>query len=197
MANIFKSPISNEFYERDKFFFSDYPEIQYDFLNDGKTISIRNFLKRFTFRDSIKNNIAAYSEWIVRDEDTPEVMAHRLYDSTQFYWVILLLNRILDPLFNWPLTDRELFRYVEKIYGVSEVYSHHHYEAGEPIEIEDLPQGMIVDERYHRKVSISNYAYEFDLNESRRNIMLLKPEYLPDVLREWDNIKRSGFSSVS
>lgn len=196
MANLFKSPISGEFFDKDEFFFTGFPTVDYDFEDNGKKIRLRNFLKRFAFRDAVRNNISAYSVWIVRDEDTPEVIAHRLYESPHYEWVILLLNRIFDPLFQWPLTDRDLYRYVEATYGTSQVYAHHHYEAGAPVDVEDLPEGMIVDSRYSRKVSISNYQFEFRLNEKRREIKLLKPEYLPQVLNEWEKIKKSGFTRV-
>lgn len=197
MANLFKSPITKKFFQSDEFVFDGFPTINYDFKGDGQTVAIKNFLKRFSFRDSIRNNASAYSAWVIRDEDTPEVMAHRLYESPHYYWVILMLNRIVNPLFDWPLTDRELYRYVEALYGVSQVYAHNHYKAGPAVEIEDLPEGMIVDSRYHRKVSVSNYQHEFDVNESKRSIMLLKPELLPEVLQEWESIKESGFTEVN
>lgn len=196
MANIFKSEFTGEFFEKDEFLFNEYPVVDYDIKKDGQTQAIRNYLKRFSFRESIRDTAASYSEWIVRDEDTPEIIAHKLYGSTHYYWLIMLLNLILDPLFGWPLTDRELYQFVEAKYGAAGIRAHHHWESDDPVEIKDLPAGIIVDERYHRKVSITNYAYEYNLNEAKRNIKLLKPEYLPDVLSEWQKIKESEFTEV-
>lgn len=197
MANQFKSPVSGEFFDSHLFFFKNHPVVEYDLDNTGQTIAIRNFLRKFTFRNEIKDNISSFSTWTIRDEDTPEVIAHKLYDSPYLYWIVMMLNNILDPMFQWPMTDKELYGYCDKIYGASGIYAHHHFEAEKPVEIEDLPEGTIVDERYHRKTSISNYDYESYLNEKRRKIKLLKPEYLADVLNEWDSIKDSEFSGVT
>lgn len=191
-----KSRITGEFYEKDFFYFTDFPKINYDFDNGDKSVAIRNFLKRFSFRKRIKNNAAVYSFWIVRDEDSPEIIAHKLYDSPHYYWIILILNQILDPLFDWPLTDRQLFSYCQARYGHENVYSHNHYISLPPTEVNDYPEGIIVDSRYLNKKSISNYQHEFNLNEKRREIKLLRPEYLPDVISEWETIKKSNFTRI-
>jgi hypothetical protein len=33
----------------------------------------------------------------MRDTDTPEIIAHKLYGDPNKYWIILLANQILDP----------------------------------------------------------------------------------------------------
>ena len=195
MANIFKSSISGEFYENDIFFFKGFPIISYEFSD--RTIAIRNFLKKFSFRKVIRENSSAYSSWIVREEDTPELMAHRIYNSPYYDWIILLFNQIINPLFEWPLSEREVFRLCETKYGVSNVYTHHHYKSDTPVEIEDLPKDIIVDSRYAKKISVTNHQYEFEINDKKREIILLKPEYLSQVLQEWENIINSEFTRVS
>jgi hypothetical protein len=197
MANLFKSEYTGEFFEKDFFYFTSFPTVKYDILHDGKTQAIRNFLKRFGFRKDIRDNAAAFSMWVIRDEDTPEVIAHRLYNSTHLYWIVLMLNQILDPIFGWPLSDRQLYQYCVAHYGIENVYEHHHWEAQAPTEVEDYPAGIIVSESYPHKVSVSNYAHEFQTNEDKRSIKLLKPEYLPDVMTEWDSIKDSNFTDIT
>jgi hypothetical protein len=197
MANIAKSRFNGEYYEKPYFYFTDFPVINYDIDGSGDTIAIRNILKRFAFRTSIRDNSSSYSLWTIRDEDTPEVVAHRLYNSGHLYWVVLLFNQIFDPIFGWPLFDRELYNFCVSKYGIELVNGHHHYESDTPVADGDLPAGMVVDQRYFNKSSISNYQYEFRLNEKKRKIRLLKPEYLYVVLREWDKIKKSGFTVVT
>lgn len=191
-----KSRFTGEYFEKDTFFFTSFPTVDYDITGTGEKITIRNFLRRFGFRLSIRENIAAFSEWIIRDEDTPEIMAHRLYDSTHYYWIITMFNLMADPLFDWPMNDRNLYEYCVKKYGIENVYDHHHYEATAPTEVDDYPEGIIVGSNYPHRSSISNYQHEFKLNEDRRRIKILRPEYLPQLLSEIETIRSSQFTKV-
>lgn len=174
--------------EKSKFFFKDFPIIDYDILGNGNTIEIKNFLRRFDFKEKIKHNASIFIKWVARDEDTPQVMAHKLYGSTHYYWIILMINDMIDPYFSFPMMDDELYRYTVKKYGVENIHSLHHYESVDTAEVQDLPNGIIVDEDYPHKVLISNLEYEVKNNDAKRKIMILKPEYLEQVLAEVNNI---------
>ena len=174
--------------ESSKFFFKDFPVIQYDVLNNGQKVEVKNFLRRFDFIEKIKRNASIYIKWVVRDEDTPQVISHKLYNSTHYYWIVLMINNMLDPYFSFPLNDDELYKYTEVKYGIENVHVLHHYESVDTAEIQDLPKGIIVDEDYPHKVLISNLEYEVKNNDTKRKIMMLKPEYLEQVVSEMNNI---------
>lgn len=184
------------FGERTKFFFNGFPYVNYDILGNGEKTRIRNFFKRFDFRNKVRQYGSIYTKWVVRDEDTPQIIAHKLYNSTHYYWIVLMINQMRDPTFDFPMTDLELSDYVDKKYGVENRRALHHYESRSTGEVIHLPDGVIVDETYPYKVEVDNYEHELAQNDAKRHILMLKPEYLEQVLDELSTILSTNFRRV-
>ena len=184
------------FGEKSKFFFNGFPYVEYDILGDGEKQKIRNFLKRFDFREKVRKFGSIYTKWVVRDEDTPHIIAHKLYNSTHYYWIILMINKIQDPVFDFPMLESELYAYVDRKYGVENRRAFHHWESVASEEVGSLPEGIIVDDTYGTKVDIDNFEYELKANDAKRHILMLKPDYLEAVLAELDTILTSKFTRV-
>ena len=66
----------------------------------------------------------------MKDSDNPEVIAHKLYDDPNRYWMVMFANNLIDPYYDVPLDYGELDAYVEYTYGsVANAQSEiHHYE---------------------------------------------------------------------
>jgi len=184
------------FGEKSKFFFDGFPYINYDILGNGDKQKIKNFFKRFDFRNSVRKFGTIYIKWIVRDEDTPQIIAHKLYNSTHYYWIILMINQMIDPTFDFPMTGEELSEYVDAKYGVEHRRSLHHWESVSSEEVGSLPEGIIVDETYPVKKDIDNYEYELIKNDNKRHILMLEPRYLQQVIDELSTILTSNFTRV-
>lgn len=182
--------------EKSKFYFYKFPVVDYNWYGiDRPTL---DFIHRWAFRKNIKNNVAAYSKWIVRDEDTIFSIADRIYNSQHYYWIIMMMNDMIDPIFDWPLEEKDLLPYVKSIYGGGDAFNDpHHIEADASDDINALPEGTIVSESYPLpKKIISNFEYEAKINEEKRAIKLLLPEYLETVLREKDEILATNFNRI-
>ena len=52
-----------------------------------------------------------------------------------------------------------------------------------------------VTKQYGRVRSVSNYEYETERNEKKRQILILKPEYLSAFISDMKNIMKYGKSS--
>lgn len=52
-----------------------------------------------------------------------------------------------------------------------------------------------VNKKYGRVRSVSNYEYETERNEKKRQILILKPEYLSAFISDMKNIMKYGKSS--
>ena len=91
-------------------YFANMPVFDYPFIVNGRTerISSRNIMVRAKFLDYVKNTQTTYLNYIIRDGEKPETLAHRVYGSSDLHWVILLFNEILDPLFGWPVSSYDL-----------------------------------------------------------------------------------------
>ena len=102
----------------------------------------------------------------------------------------------------WPLSNRDLYRYAENIYG-TQLNAVHHYETTEVKDANGrliLPAGKVVDSNFtipnpddyratlNPVVGISNYEYETLKNEEKRSIYLLRPDYLQQYLNDMRTI---------
>lgn len=109
-------------------YFTKFPKTYYT-LDNRKTVQIvTNILARVIFTDEVKNNFSAYDEYDIEDGDTPEILAYKLYGDSNLHWIILCLNDILDPRFEWPLDTYTLTKFVENKYA--SINGVHHYEDG-------------------------------------------------------------------
>lgn len=65
----------------------------------------------------LKNNYTSeFLKYTVRDGETPETLAMRFYNSTSYYWIILLCNDMLDYFYDYPMSSEELVAYVNKFW---------------------------------------------------------------------------------
>lgn len=93
--------------------------------------SVRNILFRVgIIRNVMENNVNAYYYYAIRDGDTPEILAEKIYGNPQSHWIILYANNIYDPYVDWPMNDRVFEKYMIKKYGSLNwaKTNYHHYE---------------------------------------------------------------------
>jgi hypothetical protein len=83
-------------------------------------------MTRAVFSDDVKNNLSLYDEIDIQDGETPEILAYQIYGNSDYHWIILHTNDIIDPRYDWPLTTDSLYAYIDDKYtsrtGI------HHYE---------------------------------------------------------------------
>jgi hypothetical protein len=98
-------------------YFNFFPRTIYSKPNessDGDVLT--NIISRFGFEKSFKDNNSVYYEYDVRDGDTPEVIAGKIYGDAEKHWIILMLNDIVDSNYDWPLEQRTLVQFIDKKY---------------------------------------------------------------------------------
>jgi len=160
-------------------YFSKFQKISY---NDT---SMTNLTQRVAIPEKIKNNKDLFFWYSVKDYDRPENVAFDYYGDSTYSWVILLMNDIVDPFYDWPLSPSEVVEYAKNRYGQkeSEYQGIHHWELGDEWYDSDPGQGAI---------SVSNLDYENFDNEKRRLIKILYPQYIVHLDRELEFILRTG-----
>jgi hypothetical protein len=98
-------------------YFSYFPQTYYN-LEDEKTNVdvVTNIMSKFSFEPDFKNNSVVYYQYAVTDGETPEMLAHKIYGSSERHWVILSMNDIVNPLIDWPLEQNSLIGMIDKKY---------------------------------------------------------------------------------
>lgn len=94
-----------------------FPKAFYNHSTDTNNVEyVTNIISRFNLPDELKQNASVYYEYDVRDGDTPEVIAHKFYNSSERHWIVLAMNDIVNPMFDWPLSYEMMISYINEKY---------------------------------------------------------------------------------
>jgi hypothetical protein len=98
-------------------YFRYYPRTIYaqDIEQDSIDV-VTNLVTRFSFEKKFKENISVFQKYDIRDGDTPESIAYKLYGSAEKHWIVLAMNDIIDPQYDWPLDQITLGNFVDSKY---------------------------------------------------------------------------------
>jgi hypothetical protein len=161
-------------------YFTNFPVTRYDFGN--QQITLVHILRRFNVQKLIKDNIRVYQEYHIQDGDTPDSLASDWYDDSFKYWIILLFNDIVDPLYGWPLIHENLIAYCNYKYG--NLTGIHHYESA---------SGLVVEPSLYDGItsSVTNLEYETRLNDAKRKIRIPQKEHAIAIAAEAEQILKT------
>jgi hypothetical protein len=171
-------------------------------------------MSRVSVVPSFLKNPAIYYQYDIQETDTPEIIAAKYYGDSYRYWIILFINQLSDPQWDWPLQPKAFEDYVTQKYsGVNPRAIVHHYEKT----ITQSNRTYLVDtvntftlgsieysqtdtqsyikyvgnEEIHFKITkevVSLYDYEQRLNESKRTINLLNSAYVDELEKQFKKL---------
>ena len=205
-------------------YFSYFPKTFYKPIDEGSDFDIvTNVMARFKLQENLKTNTALYYTYKIQEEDTPEVLAYKVYGDPEKHWMILMFNDMIDPQYDWPLTDRALNLFVNSKYSSNantqsgqtglmwarqNIHSYYKditttFEQNSNIISLQIDSGtyantslssttITLDGGYQVQKTVSKktksyYEYEYELNESKRNIKLIKKEFANSLMKELKN----------
>ena len=123
-------------------YFDLFPKIKYDINGDGhNTETVTNIFKRIGILREVLSNAGSYVLYEIEEGETPEILAEKVYNDAGAGWIILYANKIIDPQFDWPMSDQVLKGYIISKYGSVEnaQITYHHYEKV-PVTEKPLPE---------------------------------------------------------
>jgi len=100
-------------------YFNYFPKTVYSLDDTNNVDVVTSIVSRFAFESSFRDNTAVYYEYNVQDSDTPEIIANKFYGDSEKHWVVLMLNQIIDPQFDWPLDQRTIISYINEKYSAN------------------------------------------------------------------------------
>lgn len=254
-------------------YFDKIPKLKYDInrsLINPKYETVTNIFFRIKYMEEVLSNITSYYTVELGDDDTPEILAEKVYSDPGAGWMITIANKMIDPQWDWPLNYEEFNKYIIGKYGSVEnaqITAHHYemvvtrtlspdnitterryivngekltnnnidapynyyfpsvlvadvltdntaikvdttaftvdsgYESQDPGEF-GLQPGSLAFTQYVNNYNIngktvteiikgqeiSNYDYETELNDSKRLIKVIKKEYYPQIMQEFDQL---------
>lgn len=187
-------------------YFAKYPKTVRTLPNGTSSVMV-NLMARTSIIKDLLNNPVLFYKYDIQDGETPEMIAHRYYDDTYYYWLLLYANQINDPQWGWPLDHSSFERYITEKYTNENPYSTiHHYEKVitqfESSTRTTIEKKMTIDEDTYNdltpsetvynfptstttititKRAVTLYQYELETNEAKRSIKVIKKE-LADII---------------
>lgn len=94
-------------------FFKKFPRISYSFDNipDGESLRERDVVditKRVVLRTYTKTNQSLFIRYRMKEHESFETIAHKMYNNSSYHWVLMLLNEIVDPFYDIPLNIAQI-----------------------------------------------------------------------------------------
>ena len=175
-------------------YFAQFPKLQYDIKGDGNVNVIPDIFRRIKLKNKIRDNLVILDKYDLTDGEKPEDVAFKIYGSVDYYWVVLLVNNVVDRYYDWPMGFQEFEYYVNDKYA--EPGAIHHFEVKqtsgrqEGLEPEDYSHFIEVNADHPGAQSVSNYEYEQRLQNKKRQIKILNPDYLSSFIEEFEKLIR-------
>ena len=170
-------------------YFSSFPVIPYDSKGDLQFKDVTNLLRRIGMRTKLKTNTFLYDTYNVKEGETPEMIAHKLYGDSQLHWIILLVNEITDRYHQWPMSGMQFLDYLNDKYSNPDGI--HHYETTQTsgdtkvkIEVEN----DVDEDAYTGLTPITNREYEENEQDKRRQIRLVDPSFVEQFVDEFKKL---------
>ena len=197
-------------------YFRQLPQLDYPSLsNDRKSAYdyqlVKNLFKRAVLRDDVFNDVTNFEKYSVEGDERPDQVAYDFYGDSGLDWIILTTNNIIHVRDEWPMSNRDFLTYLNQKYTSEELSNVHHYETREIRDESNTliqPAGVRVKSDYsvtyvendtvktESSIKMINFLeHETNLNDAKRNINILKPDYVEIFLRDIKEIMRYKQSS--
>ena len=185
------------------------PNLNYPSLKNDRTSAydyqvVKNIFKRAVIRNDIFDEVTAFTKYSVIGDERPDQVADNFYNDSTLDWVILTTNNIVHVRDEWPMGNQDFLTYLNGKYTEAELANIHHYETkvirdsnGKLIQ----PSGLTVPADHsirfvdngvlREESSLTSFTFlehETNVNDNKRNINVLRSEYLNFFLESFEEI---------
>ena len=163
----------------------------------------KNIFRRIKIREELDDIILGFTQYTIKNNQRPDQVALEVYGDMDLDWVVLLTNNIINLYDEWPMSEDELERYIDSEYE-EDADSVHHWVTqkitdarGRTLVKADRtvpenwtytrPDGTAMPkDELVRPISV--YDYESEKNDQKRNIYLLRKEYINGFVEEFSDL---------
>ena len=195
-------------------YFRELPDIQYqNFLPDSNSsqsyIDMKNIFLRGKLRDDLQNNFTVFTKYVIGERERPDQIAEKLYGDPGLDWIIITTANITNFQNDLPLTSQQLYDMVDRKYGTAkdEIKLYRTTEVRDNDGRLFLNAGIVVDHDYtipnpdvpgaqlNPVEGITNFEYESEMNDEKKTIYVLRPEYVNQYIQDMRDISAFGINS--
>ena len=190
-------------------YFRQLPNLNYPSLKNDRTSAydyqvVKNIFKRAVIRNDIFDEVTAFTKYSVVGDERPDHVADNFYNDSTLDWVVLTTNNIVHVRDEWPMGNQDFLTYLNGKYTEAQLANIHHYETkvirdsnGKLIQ----PSGLTVPADHsisfvdngvlREESSLTSFTFlehETNVNDNKRNINVLRSEYLNFFLESFEEI---------
>lgn len=134
--------------------------IDYTFSNiQPIQTTLKNMFNRIELINNFKKNILFFDSYLINDGERPENLSYKIYGDVNYWWLFCIFNNIRNIWLDWPMTEEQLNDLANKLYNEDNKYTRTTY-----------------------------YNLLHERNELKRQILILKPFYINDVITSFRNM---------
>ena len=189
------------------------PNLRYPSLNPKSNSlfdldDVKNFFVRLNIREDVFQNLNYNTKYKVKGNERPDNVAEKIYGNSKLDWVVLLSNNIIDVYNEWPIEDHKFYEYLDNKYKEQNYTDIAYYETTEIRDTQGrllLRKGLRVDSTFTFTNPLTNSTtspitpvtyldIEKKKNDAKRNIVLLRKEYVERLVDEFTNLRYSRSS---
>ena len=147
-------------------------------VGDGEELKVlTDITTNVRLRKQILQNITAYEFYDLKQYETIETLAERLYGDPQLHWVIMLINDRYDYVNDFPLENDALEAMITANYTSPDAVKWY------------KKDGLVVDSTVAGAVAQTHRQYEQDRNEAKRRIKIVTPTLVNQIVREFKKME--------
>jgi len=190
-------------------YFRQLPNLNYPSLKNDRTSAydyqvVKNIFKRAVIRNDVFDEVTAFTKYSVVGDERPDQVADNFYNDSTLDWVVLTTNNIVHVRDEWPMGNQDFLTYLNGKYTEAQLANIHHYETkvirdsnGKLIQ----PSGLTVPADHsisfvdngvlRSESSLTSFTFlehETNVNDNKRNINVLRTEYLNFFLESFEEI---------
>jgi hypothetical protein len=195
-------------------FFESFPRISYTLDDYDSEQVVVDIFKRVIVSKEYQENSSFYETYEVLHGETPEDISYRFYGTQNLHWLILMVNNVIDPRFEWPVSEENLLKAVADRYGGEKnTFTINRAKNKEGYQVETFfllseesthtdPVRILFESNDINSINtpieyadspditdyVSNYEVEEIKNENYRNIKILKSEYVQEILSNYKTL---------
>ena len=178
-------------------YFNKFPLIAYNYKIKGKDtpLIITNMMVRL--RTILANKLDVerlLTDFVISDHESLESISYDLYENVQYHWTIMFVNNRADYIGDFPLNNVTLDKFIDDKYGDQKYAPHHYVDARGK-----TTGGVWLKDVFHANryigndgqtlmdaTPVTNSDYEHQLNDQKRYIKVVHPNYIAQFVTEFE-----------
>ncbi len=159
---------------------SNFGVTPYNDINLG-IVNVPDLTKFASIPDKFKQDSTYTLQYQIRDGERLDQISKRIYDQEERYWIIMLMNDMVDLSNSWPLNEEEFYIMISMKYPFNQLSDIHHYEDINGCIVDPYAGAIRANQNTEQYIALNNLTtvdietYEKQINEAKRNIIILDP----------------------